>query len=203
MKNTQKVKNVFGKGILGNNIYMSNGDSLKGYLWIWIIPSVSLLMSIAAIITTIFIRVEYSIEIVSHVFVITIICGLATFVVISNYAQVQQIRKQFEDKIKDIEKDFKKEINDIDKIVNNLILDIKDVSILKERIIKLESNIENIYNSTNIDVLRKMRKKAEVLVINKEKQDYKTKKEMSVGLATILEKEGKVKILRIFDEYYD
>lgn len=70
------------------------------------IAFVSLIFSLSALIVTIFIRVDYELEIISQLLVIGFIGALATIVVVSNYAQVQDVRKDFEKQTIKVKEDF-------------------------------------------------------------------------------------------------
>jgi hypothetical protein len=90
----------------------------KGIAWWKTVSIVSIVLAIASVITTIFIRVDYNLEIVSQLLVIAFIGGLATFVVVSNYMQVKDIEGRFVAEVIKLNVGFDKKIEDLN-IVND------------------------------------------------------------------------------------
>jgi hypothetical protein len=72
----------------------------------------ALIMSAAALTTTVLVRVNYNLEIVSQLLVIAFIGGLATFVVVSNYTQVAAIEKKYEANLQKIEQSLENKYDD-------------------------------------------------------------------------------------------
>jgi hypothetical protein len=103
------------------NRFNKRKSSEKKLIW-WKVGSIiSIVLSVTSVITTIFIRVDYDLEIVSQLLVITFIGGLATFVVISNYMQIKEIKDEFNGRVKEIRDEFDDKVKEIKDDFSNVV----------------------------------------------------------------------------------
>ena len=114
----------------------SSGKKLPCWVyWVWLIVIVSLGLSVSSL----FIRVGYNwnVEIVSISIILAFVGILATFVVISNYAQAREIKNEYDKKTKEleskfeektvvVENKFKSEIQAIEKLFNEKLKETED-----------------------------------------------------------------------------
>jgi hypothetical protein len=130
--------------------------------WTWLISIVSLGFSIAAIFSCY--SIKWNVEVVSTAIILTFVGVLATFVVISNYVQVKDIERKFDDKIRGVNSDFSLRMDRVNKIANegdvkmleyeirvNKIANENDVKILEYKILLHYYTLEGLvdYNSRN------------------------------------------------------
>jgi len=76
--------------------------------YVWLIAIASLALSITAFFICVFPFVTWNVETVSIGIVLGFVGILATFIVVSNYAQVKDIERKFDKKIKEVDKRIEK-----------------------------------------------------------------------------------------------
>jgi hypothetical protein len=81
----------------------------KWVYWIWLISIIALGLSLTSIFWGY--NIKWNVEIISTSIILAFVGILATFVVVSNYAQVKEIKDEFKSKITEIEKETTKLID--------------------------------------------------------------------------------------------
>jgi hypothetical protein len=135
--NNQTSSNVSGVGRLGNNVYINKtslsenrSQKTKRIIWVWIISISALVLSLISIV---FLNHSpHDLTMLATTLIIALLGGLATFVVVSNFSQVNNIEKKIEQRL-----DF---IDGVALQLNNLE---KDIERIKEQIKNQSTNIEN------------------------------------------------------------
>jgi hypothetical protein len=89
--------------------------------WVWLIAIVSLGGSIAALFVGVTSHVRWNVETVSLSIILAFVGILATFVVISNYMQVKEVKDEFEIKTIAIKKDCDDKIDELKTKIKELL----------------------------------------------------------------------------------
>ena len=89
----------------------------KWVYWVWLISIIAFGFSIAAL----FIRISYNwnVEFLSRAIILAFVGILATFIVISNYAQVKEVKDEFKTKVAGIERMIDEKVSDVNTKMNN------------------------------------------------------------------------------------
>jgi predicted RNase H-like nuclease (RuvC/YqgF family) len=105
----QNRNNELGKEIAELKEQIQNKNSKtkmlpKWVYWVWLVSLASFGLSISCIFFGY--NIKWNVEIVSTSIILTFVGVLATFVVVSNYAQTKDIQRDFENKVKEIKEQF-------------------------------------------------------------------------------------------------
>ena len=112
--------------INSNNSFLSKRN--KGAI---ILSVISIILSLASFITIVAVKINYNLETVSLLSIIGFIGILATFVVVSNFSQVNRIESKMETKI-----------GELNKAVSKLLIIEEDIKQIRIEIDKINSKIE-------------------------------------------------------------
>lgn len=96
-----------------------------------ILSVISIILSLASFITIVAVKINYNLETVSLLSIIGFIGILATFVVVSNFSQVNRIESKMETKI-----------SELNKAVSKLLIIEEDIKQIRIEIDKINSKIE-------------------------------------------------------------
>ena len=96
-----------------------------------ILSIISIILSLASFITIVAVKINYNLETVSLLSIIGFIGILATFVVVSNFSQVNRIESKMETKI-----------SELNKAVSKLLIIEEDIKQIRIEIDKINSKIE-------------------------------------------------------------
>lgn len=96
-----------------------------------ILSVISIILSLASFITIVAVKINYNLETVSLLSIIGFIGILATFVVVSNFSQVNRIESKMETKI-----------SELNKAVSKLLIIEEDIKQIRIEIDKINSRIE-------------------------------------------------------------
>jgi SMC interacting uncharacterized protein involved in chromosome segregation len=163
------------------NLYKRKKTHLpKWVYWVWLIGIVALGLSIASIF--IVSDINWNVEVVSTTIILGFVGILATFIVVSNYMQVKEVK----DKSERIENDFKDKTRRFE----------KENKIINEKIIKIETDLLN-----QIEQIKNANKVTEqIKVQEKSISEFNQSIEKAIKPFKTIEKIGKPEFLKTLEK---
>ncbi|MDR0829228.1 MAG: hypothetical protein LBN95_03840 [Prevotellaceae bacterium] len=163
MLNNQQTGDIIHSNIIGANILCNENNTNaqktpKWVYWFWLPCIIAIGLSIASIF--IVADIKWNVEVVSTAIILGFVGILATFIVVSNYLQVKDIEKKFEDRVGELDKKFKEKIkyniqkNEtyIRKIMIDIAMSLKASQAYNSCFHILWKNLEFIYKQSSDDV---------------------------------------------------
>lgn len=125
------MNNISNNTIKNSHINSNNSFLSKRNKGVIILSVISIILSLASFITIVAVKINYNLETVSLLSIIGFIGILATFVVVSNFSQVNRIESKMETKI-----------SELNKAVSKLLIIEEDIKQIRIEIDKINSKIE-------------------------------------------------------------
>lgn len=125
------MNNISNNTIKNSHINSNNSFLSKRNKGVIILSIISIILSLASFITIVAVKINYNLETVSLLSIIGFIGILATFVVVSNFSQVNRIESKMETKI-----------SELNKAVSKLLIIEEDIKQIRIEIDKINSKIE-------------------------------------------------------------
>lgn len=125
------MNNISNSTIKNSHINSNNSFLSKRNKGVIILSVISIILSLASFITIVAVKINYNLETVSLLSIIGFIGILATFVVVSNFSQVNRIESKMETKI-----------SELNKAVSKLLIIEEDIKQIRIEIDKINSKIE-------------------------------------------------------------
>nr|DAY07776.1 MAG TPA: SMODS and SLOG-associating 2TM effector domain family 5 [Bacteriophage sp.] len=125
------MNNISNNTIKNSHINSNNSFLSKRNKGVIILSVISIILSLASFITIVAVKINYNLEMVSLLSIIGFIGILATFVVVSNFSQVNRIESKMETKI-----------SELNKAVSKLLIIEEDIKQIRIEIDKINSRIE-------------------------------------------------------------
>ena len=125
------MNNISNSTIKNSHINSNNSFLSKRNKGVIILSVISIILSLASFITIVAVKINYNLETVSLLSIIGFIGILATFVVVSNFSQVNRIESKMETKI-----------SELNKAVSKLLIIEEDIKQIRIEIDKINSRIE-------------------------------------------------------------
>lgn len=125
------MNNISNNTIKNSHINSNNSFLSKRNKGVIILSVISIILSLASFITIVAVKINYNLETVSLLSIIGFIGILATFVVVSNFSQVNRIESKMETKI-----------SELNKAVSKLLIIEEDIKQIRIEIDKINSRIE-------------------------------------------------------------